>query len=157
MFNNLLNALGYMPVEQAYMQAVLAILKPLKGHWPEVVTRATNAADNGIHLEAAGQALCDALMAWQNQVEKNADERAQANSQKISDLEQRVRELEYLEKEKDGRFQRMQKLLDNGDQTIHELAGKIKTQNVVIAEQHQKLSSVFGDADNSHDAQKLLS
>ncbi len=51
----------------------------------------------------------------------------------------------------------MQELLDNRESTIREMAGKLKLQNVVIAEQHQKLSSIFGDADNSHDAQKLLS
>jgi rubrerythrin len=157
MFNSLLDALGYMPVEQAYMQAVQAILKPLKGRWPEAVTAAIGAANGGTRLEAAGQTLCDALRAWENQVEKSAVEQTQTNFQKVSELEQRLRELEFSEKQKDERFQGMQQLLNNRNQTISEMAEKLRVQNVVIADQHQKLASIFGDADNSHDAQKLLS
>ncbi len=157
MFDSILRSLGYMVAEHAYMQALQTVFQHLKWRWPEAVSASLDAARGGYHLEAAGQALSNALKDWEAQVKKDANEKAQANSQKVFDLEQRLRELEREAKDKDESLLSMRKLLDNREGTLRELADKFRTQNVVIAEQHQKLSSVFGDADNSHDAQKLLS
>lgn len=157
MSNRLLKTFGILPADEAYMQAVRAILDPLKEHWPEIVTQTIHAADSGRHLGTAGQVLRDALIGWKNQVETHAAEQLRKESHTVIILERRITELERMDTDKDDRLQKMQELLQSRDETIREMAGKIKIQNVVIADQHQKLSSIFGDADNSRDTQKLLS
>jgi hypothetical protein len=157
MFDSVLRSLGYVWAEHAYMQALQTVLHHLRWRWPEAVSASLEAAQGGYRLDDAGKALSNALKAWEAQVEQEASEKARSNSRKILELEQHLSELERYEKDKDEKILEMQRLLDNQETTLSTLALKLKTQNVVIAEQHSKLSSIFGEADNSQDTQKYLS
>ncbi|MBN1454298.1 MAG: hypothetical protein JW963_24985 [Anaerolineales bacterium] len=133
---------------QERFDAVYQALHPLEEHWEEALNAAIEHAQYG-RFKQAGEALVEHLLAWGEGIKQEGKEKADKywDQYHQADDEKRRLEKELLEIKKT--CEQLQKDKEQLEWKVEALYDKLRSQGTIMAEQHYKLKSIFGEGENS--------
>lgn len=133
---------------QERFDAVDQTLVPLEKHWGEAVEAAIEHAQYG-KFKQAGEALVEHLLAWGEGIKQEGEEKAHRNWQDYHQADKENRRLEKELVEIKKTCEQLQKDKEHLEWKVEALYDKLRSQGTIMAEQHYKLKSIFGDGENS--------
>ena len=133
---------------QERFDAVYQTLHPLEEHWDEALNAAIEHAQYG-RFKQAGEVLVEHLLAWGEGIKQEGEEKAHRNWQEYHQADNENRRLEKELAEIKKTYEQLQKDKEHLEWKVEALYDKLRSQGTIMAEQHYKLKSIFGDGENS--------
>ena len=133
---------------QERFDAVYQTLVPLEKHWGEALEAAIEHAQYG-RFKQAGETLVEHLLAWGEGIKQEGEEKAHRNWQDYNQADKENRRLEKELAEIKKTCEQLQKDKEHLEWKVEALYDKLRSQGTIMAEQHYKLKSIFGDGENS--------
>ena len=133
---------------QERFDAVYQTLVPFEKHWEEALEAAIEHAQYG-RFKQAGEILVEHLLAWGEGIKQEGEEKAHRNWQEYNQADKENRRLEKELAEIKQTCEQLQKDKGELEWKVKALYDKLRSQGTIMAEQHYKLKSIFGDGENS--------